>query len=983
MQTVVNSITLLAVIIVTGWSLVSAARKYGICQNRFSLTELLFVVFLSGILPLGAFGLILALLGLFSLYSLLLCMIVTAGAVCIASKSFANPAAVIKKPEKTDLLILAFILIAAFLVGRPFEYIFGGWDPGVYVNTGVNTARTGSLVIHDKLLETLPEQDQELFAHPRNKLIQKYSGFPIANAETGTIIPYFYHLYPVWIAIFSSLGRIDFALNVNIFFGLLCIAAIFCMVKEYFGREPAFIAAFLLAVNVAQLWHMRFPTTEILAQFLFMSGIYALGKFLGNQSRENTYFGILAALCLAEAAFTRISSVFVILPILVFFALSAPNGKNTGARWFLVTLAVLLGLCLLYNLTIAYFPTKVLMNTSLFRTAAPYLAVILLFALLLWLILRKTCPVIFSVWLPSLLKKRWSRIALTAAVCIPVLCGAFPYMQRYGAFFRNSWNLSWFISLPGTILASLGLGFLIWQKREKKHMLLLLMFVFYAFPVLGNLKIHSIFMWAERRFIPIILPFFLIFAAFAVSKLTLSNRKLRYVTTFILLSLLSFHNYTLGRTLLKNTDYSGAVDFCETVSKHFAANDIIICNGSWLATPLQYIAGRTTLQVSDQTHSKQLEKARRILKLMKAWIDRGKKVYYVSQDEKIYSTLVDFEYKATEVLQTKLLERVSGRLPEKINQMNVAARIYKIKPLHKTASLKTDKHTIEVGYDFLSLIDGFYETEPCFLPDPDAVTWRWTGPSATVKLPVEDMGSVKKAIFHIKSNRPDNVADAAVVISAGKNSVKRITIPAEGSAFKEYDLVIAEPCPQKAGIFTITITSSVWRPSEKNPSTDDRQLGVMVDKILLQDNSENTVAFVDIGSGSEEGLTGFYHPESRGTIRVPVRWTRKNAKIAIPWFGSEKEHEITLHATGGRYPEMEKAELQLRVNGTLIWEKALSHTFEQYKIRVPAGTVPDKYPARAVLSFKTGNPWQPVKTGKSRDKRKLGVCIDWIKVRKR
>ncbi len=98
---------------------------------------------------------------------------------------------------------MGILLIAIALSFHPYPWILGDRDPGVYVNTGVNIANTGGILIHDPILAHMDAFTQQFFyqiATPSD--IEKYNlkyqgiqfpGFYITNKQTGEITPQFFY----------------------------------------------------------------------------------------------------------------------------------------------------------------------------------------------------------------------------------------------------------------------------------------------------------------------------------------------------------------------------------------------------------------------------------------------------------------------------------------------------------------------------------------------------------------------------------------------------------------------------------------------------------------------------------------------------------------------------------------------------------------------------------------------------------------------
>lgn len=126
--------------------------------------EVVYPQILASILISGWIGLILAELGYFSLLNLLFLLIILSvfllwkKKIKFTIKSYPKP-----KLNREPLLLIVILLIAIGLFFHPYEWIKGGRDPGVYVNTGVNIAKTGSIIIHDPIMEGMDDSTKKIF----------------------------------------------------------------------------------------------------------------------------------------------------------------------------------------------------------------------------------------------------------------------------------------------------------------------------------------------------------------------------------------------------------------------------------------------------------------------------------------------------------------------------------------------------------------------------------------------------------------------------------------------------------------------------------------------------------------------------------------------------------------------------------------------------------------------------------------------------
>ena len=237
--------------------------------------EFIFIQILSSVLISGLLSLILAQLGYFSIINLIILLILFCVVLSWRSSVKFN-LDLIPFPEYSyhSLILICILLIAIGLFMHPYPWILGGRDPGVYVNTGINIAKTGSIIIHDPLMASMNKSMQHEFYQ-----VEQFPGFYTTNMSIGEVTPQFFYLWGVWISIFYSLFGLNLALYVTPLFALLAISSVYLAGKYLFNRNVGLIAALLLTLNFAEIWYARDPTTEVFTQFLIFSGIFTFALF--------------------------------------------------------------------------------------------------------------------------------------------------------------------------------------------------------------------------------------------------------------------------------------------------------------------------------------------------------------------------------------------------------------------------------------------------------------------------------------------------------------------------------------------------------------------------------------------------------------------------------------------------------------------------------------------------------------------------------
>jgi hypothetical protein len=229
--------------------------------------------------------------------------------------------------------VLALLLLASLLQARPSEYLFGGRDPGTYVNAMALIGRTGGIVYTDPAVLALPREFVSLFYREPDKPGTfewgRFMGFPLERPETGRVLPEFFHLFPAFGAyLFQTMG-IKGALATPPVFGILATLAVYFALRRLIGSGPAWFAGLLLATNVLQVWFARFPVSELTSQFLTFLGLLALLRFEARRARA---WGALAGAAFGLSLLVRIDSVLILLPLLAWVSIRAAEGRLPWPR---------------------------------------------------------------------------------------------------------------------------------------------------------------------------------------------------------------------------------------------------------------------------------------------------------------------------------------------------------------------------------------------------------------------------------------------------------------------------------------------------------------------------------------------------------------------------------------------------------------------------------------------------------------------------
>ncbi|MDP2728639.1 MAG: glycosyltransferase family 39 protein, partial [Dehalococcoidia bacterium] len=346
-----------------GYLVLAAWRR----SRDLDFWESLFLVPFTSILLSSWLGLVLAEIGLFSLVTLSILLLLFVLVLLILARRrlcldcFARPSL-----NLTSLLLLIILALAGWAFSRPAEVISGTFDPGIYLSTGANIAHTGSIAYSDPFLAQLGDNLRPFLLERRGEIgvgAVRLPAFWMPQAQGDTVIPAFLHLYPVWLAILYSLGGIQAALFVSPIFGLMGVWALFLLGRRLAGTRVALLAAALLALNPAQIWFARYPISEVTVQMLLLGG---LTLWVLMEERRSRLLALLGGASLGLAHLAKVDQVF--LPVALFltlFLIWVFKGLERRHLFFLVTYGVLLAQAILHVYFFSFAYTWINLNPFL------------------------------------------------------------------------------------------------------------------------------------------------------------------------------------------------------------------------------------------------------------------------------------------------------------------------------------------------------------------------------------------------------------------------------------------------------------------------------------------------------------------------------------------------------------------------------------------------------------------------------------------
>lgn len=593
------------------------------------------------LVEIGVFSL--PLISVFVLVSIALTFLVERG----KGKRESESASLIRTPYSIlpfFLLPLSFIL---FL--RPHQQLLGGADAGVYTNLAVHIAETGGLLIKNPTVAAL---DRELLPYlGRTNAAWEHAQFSYLPGffldENQQIIPQFYAFHPVWQAVVASFGGAQAALLINGIWATLGICALFLVGRDVAGKRAGWLAMVGLLVCVIQIWFARYPTTEVLTQFLLWMGVWAIGRSVGQEARseERGEYALIAGLMFGCAMLTRIDTFFLIalpMPVGILLRVACKGSREWYRPFFIFNFSFLI-LAFHAFAHAWFFSRPYFLNT--FATMLVWLSLDWWFLALL--IVCGLLAIVLAGWLvPRLAEMERVSIVLRGSVIIAIVGLALvawfylptletrSFFDQYGGREQpildhlNFVRLGWYLSPLGVWLGVLGVCLLVWRVRAGTAVLLgigLFMSVVYLWRNQANP--HQIYVM--RRYLPMTIPLLTLGAAVVVDAVLRWRTWVGYgVAVAWIMGLL-----WLDRGFVTQVDYAGLAPQIADVEQMVSDNSILIFNdansvglGDLLGTPLAFQYGHDvfTLRNVEALPSQRFEQQ------IERWVSDGRNIYWIT-----------------------------------------------------------------------------------------------------------------------------------------------------------------------------------------------------------------------------------------------------------------------------------------------------------------------------------------------------------------
>ncbi|MFC1852172.1 hypothetical protein ACFL27_18410 [candidate division CSSED10-310 bacterium] len=729
---------------------------------------------------------------------------------------------------------LSFIII--FLFFQPTEHYFGGRDPGIYVHTAIHISQANDIKKEDRFLTSIRNDYPGLF----KDRFHRFAGIYLEEHDGALFTnPQYYHVYSIWLAMAHKLWGADWFLYITPLFGLLSLMMFFSFTHLVFDKVVSTLAVLFLSFNISQIWYARGPYSEILSQLVIWLSLFLI---VLSYRHQNNLLAFLSGLSLGVSVLIRLDNILLLGPYMAFLTIIYILSKNKYSHFILCNLAGLSAAGLVYLMyvfkygreytTWALIRTTPITNIKLgffFAWTAGTILVLLVFVLLFrtclyralqFLIRHKS--VLLNVLLMLLLLYFGYLYFIRPDPANPAMINPTARSFEEEAFVR----LGWYLSEIGIILSVLGLFYFI-RKRINRENLIFVLFILVNFTIyLYNPRIYPDHFWAVRRYVPFIIPAFLIFISYILAIFYRGSLKLKILSGLLTTYIFGYFLF-IGWPFLYHTEYGGIKTTLDSLASRFGENDIIITNKlqflvGRVGTPLYFMYNKQILFLKRDYDQKKLAR------FVKDKSEAEYKVFMLLGSDK-------FDFDKND-LYLKYLDQVTFQynksadnflaLPDKVALNSLRVNIYRCLPKSALGVInKVDLGSLE---DFNYTLHGFFYSE-----GDQEVNYRWTRAQAEIGLAQERIPAQKMRVL-FRAAHHGHEADKALDIFINGQKISTMII---GHDFADYgvEYSVNENGPAAEIILsTIGFKTDGWRPIDLGLGRDKRELGIQLDWLKFE-----------------------------------------------------------------------------------------------------------------------------------------------------
>ncbi|MFB3853310.1 MAG: hypothetical protein ACE148_05730 [Vicinamibacterales bacterium] len=816
------------------------SRRAGLDLDERLFWEVMIALSLSSVMAVA-----LAFCGRYSLEALLAVNAALSLAVVLAWRSRLRLGASAGRARWTLAIPLALAVVGALLFFPPAEHVIGGKDPGVYVNEGIQIAKLGGLVIRDQTVADVPARLRDLFFPSHDNPTYygiRFMGFRILDPAEGTVVGQFPHLYPIWIAVGYGIGGLTGALQVTGLWATLGLIALYVAGKRVAGAAASGAAAGLLGISVVQIWFAREPNSEVVAQPLILAAIAA---FTFADERHDRFFAALSGVLFGLLLFLRLFDAVIALAGIALALVLLMLDRRRPMLSFLVPLTLVGGLGAVYlaQVMTAYVELPAIFLNNFAASRTPVVAALVLAAAALAVLAARR---------PALRDALKDAVPwLMAAVLSGSAIYAYFFRQPVG---RLAWHdaaslrtFAWYLPPAGIAAAVAGYVLLTWRRFWSNTAWLTCILVS-SLVVFYKIRVVPEHFWMTRRFLPLILPAaLLLLCGLAFISVTRRAPQVyapgagrRWLTGIavpvLFLGLVGGALARASRAVLQHVEYRGVVPRLETLAARFRPDDLLVVesrNASdmhVLALPLAYVFDRNVLVLNTPKPDKLM-----FVEFLRQAQRRYNAVYFLGGGgTDLLSRSIRASATASERFQVPEYDSPVNSYPSGVRFKEFDFGIYRFEPTDgRAVPDESSRLEIDVGSGDDLHVVRFHAKERT--GENGQVSFRWTRDVSYISLPGMAEGATKLTIWASDGGRPFGAQPAVLRMWLDDEPLGQTMV---SHGFRAYEFAVppsvANAASRREEPALLKLSVSTWSPKQLLGSQDDRQLGVMLDRVEVK-----------------------------------------------------------------------------------------------------------------------------------------------------
>ncbi|UCC62310.1 MAG: hypothetical protein JSV36_16250, partial [Anaerolineae bacterium] len=393
--------------------------------------------------------------------------------------------------------------------------------------------------------------------------------------------------------------------------------------------------------------------------------------------------------------------------------------------------------------------------------------------------------------------------------------------------------VGWYVAPLGVLLGTAGFLQAAAENSEaKKDFAWLMILGNTLYLLIAGSKTAPDHFWAIRRFVPVAIPAFFLFASYLLWQLTPRrwSHWPRGILPLGLAIVLALNCLGSSWPLLRVVEYEGMNEQLSRFAASFPRSAVLLFDqsdaGNRITAPLWLIFDRAVFMVTAEAMGNPS-----LTTALEAWRSEGRDVYWVSTlAQNLHSqTGWTADYLSTHVLEAPLVENPVGSLPQEVGRYAITLDVHRV-ITEPSLSERRTLLTLNTGTG----VHDQHVSEGLFNPErrPGLTPNRWTSGQVSFSVPVT--GQPIEIMLRMANGRPWDALVPKVSVYLASHLVRTITVKGD---FEIYSLPVPQEVGRNQNTIELRLTMKPWNPRKAGHSQDERDLGVLLDwvKIVVEE----------------------------------------------------------------------------------------------------------------------------------------------------